>query len=100
MEQTGVWRVVWAGICCPVSAEDTRWALNADFRGLSRLAVTRSGELLNDVSVSTNSGACCVQASGFGDAVGFDVIVCGQGTNPMILTGSALYGTTSCAYSH
>jgi hypothetical protein len=86
-------------LCCPIAPQDLRWALDSDFRALSRLALTRSGDLLNDRAVSMN-GACCVQGSGFSDAVGFDVIVCGASSNPMILTGSTLYGTTSCVVSH
>jgi hypothetical protein len=69
--------------------------ISLDFRALSRFALTRSGDLLNDQAVSWN-GACCVQGSGFGDAVAFDVIVCGGSSNPMILTASTLYGTASC----
>jgi hypothetical protein len=88
------------GICCPIAANETRWAVDADFRGLSRLALTQSGDLLNDFAATTTGGACCIQETGFTDAVGFDVIACGQASNPMILTGSTLFGTTSCAMSH
>jgi hypothetical protein len=86
-------------LCCPIAPKDLRWAMDADFRALSRFALTRSGDLVNDEAVSRN-GVCCVQGSGFNDAVGFDVIVCGASSNPMILTGSTLYGTTSCVISH
>jgi hypothetical protein len=88
------------GVCCPVASGDLRWAVPSDFRGLSRFAVTRSGDLLNDQAVSQNGGPCCLQGTGFADAVGFDVVTCGASNNPMILTASTLYGTASCVTSH
>jgi len=84
------------GMCCPVASGDLGWVVPSDFRDLSRLAVTRSGKLLNDEAVSQNGGACCVQGSGFVDTVGFDVVTCGAANNPLIMTGSTLYGTTWC----